>query len=75
MNGSSRQKYEPKLVLIEPKHKDLILTEARRRDPDYDTRPKARTRIQNIIVRDFFDFVYAHYDLFLTWIAARGSST
>lgn len=73
MSDSSRRKYRPKLVLLEPKHEELILTEARRRDPEYDMRPKTRTRIQNIIVRDFFDFAHEHYELFLTWIATRGT--
>lgn len=71
MEDMSRRKYEPKLVLLDPAHVALIVDEARRRDPDYDTKPKGSTRIQNAIVRDFFDFTTEHYSQFVAWVSAR----
>lgn len=73
MSDSSRRKYIPKLVLLAPEDVTAIHDEAVRRIPDYDTRPKTETRIENPIVRDVFQFWREHYTLFLDWIAARGN--
>ena len=74
MSDTPRRKYEPKLVLLDPSHIELIIQEAQRRDPEYDAKPKTSTRVQNAIVRSIFDFTSTHYAQYVDWISARDNA-